>query len=505
MRRLLFLVSAVLFVSCAFYKAQLPGRINAENRLYINENAGFMLTLPPEWNVGTDPKSAPKEFKTLFKTLQTNSTEALLLGSSEGQRAFVRCLAEACDSSLESYFKLLVEAGKNELTPLRADYYRGAGRELIIWSYLVRNGRMSFKMIEYVFDLGGLKCRLSFWTLPGLTDDFRQTFDDVARSICVFDTAGDSADDTAAGCTRAWIAKDSARESRPLPYACDKKELDASNLSDDPCTGPPHLCLWKVTGPSSVCYLLGSIHLAKPEMYPLNPVVERAFDSSGCLTVEVNAASPEFQEKAKGLVQGAVYRDGTQLKDHLSPALEKRLEAYCAEKGIPVTLVARFKPWFVVLFLTDLQMKSLGLSPENGIDMHFLDKSGSKRVLELETFEQQEKLLASLNGESFLSYTLADLDSSEKNINRMIKAWSCGNIAALEDMLFKDLVGRNSAEFSDILENFFFSRNKAMAAKIAGYLKEGKKCFVVVGAGHLIGKKSVVDLLQQAGYKVEQE
>jgi hypothetical protein len=218
MKRLLCCVTVVLFVSCAFYKAQLPGAIKRENSMYVNENAGFMLTLPPEWNVGTDPKTAPPSFRGTFKALQSNSMEALFLGSNKSQRAYVRCLAEAYDSSLESYFKLLVDASKNELTPLRSDYFKGAGRELIIWSYMVKSNNMDFRMIEYVFDLGALKCRLSFWTLPGLAEDYKETFEDVARSICVFDTIGD----TAARYARVWLAKDSAQESRSLEFGIER-------------------------------------------------------------------------------------------------------------------------------------------------------------------------------------------------------------------------------------------------------------------------------------------
>ena len=214
MKRLVCSMVVMVLVSCAVYKAQLPGSINRANSVYVNESAGFRLTLPPGWDVGTGPKTAPSAFRGTFKALQSNSAEALFLGSNKSQRAYVRCLAEAYDSSLESYFKLLVEAGKNELTPVRSDYFKGAGMELVIWNYTVKSNNMDFLMIEYVFDLGALKCRLSFWTLPGLTCDDMETFEDVARSICVFNTTGD----TAAGCARVWLARDSAQESRPLDY-----------------------------------------------------------------------------------------------------------------------------------------------------------------------------------------------------------------------------------------------------------------------------------------------
>ena len=84
-------------------------------------------------------------------------------------------------------------------------------------------------VVSGAVDLGTLKCRLSFWTLPGLTEDYKETFEDVARSICVFDTTND----TAAGCSRVWLARDSAQESRSLEYGLEGKKSIINFLQKD--------------------------------------------------------------------------------------------------------------------------------------------------------------------------------------------------------------------------------------------------------------------------------
>ena len=48
----------------------------------------------------------------------------------------------------------------------------------------------------------------------------------------------------------------------------------------------------------------------------------------------------------------------------------------------------------------------------------------------------------------------------------------------------------------------YFNRNRKMKEKIKNYLKGDKDYFVVVGAGHLIGDKGIVALLQGEGYTV---
>ena len=43
-----------------------------------------------------------------------------------------------------------------------------------------------------------------------------------------------------------------------------------------------------------------------------------------------------------------------------------------------------------------------------------------------------------------------------------------------------------------------------MASKIEDFLKMKETYFVIVGAGHLIGKKGIVEILKAKGYRVEQ-
>jgi uncharacterized protein len=43
-----------------------------------------------------------------------------------------------------------------------------------------------------------------------------------------------------------------------------------------------------------------------------------------------------------------------------------------------------------------------------------------------------------------------------------------------------------------------------MVAKIEGFLKTGQTYFVVVGSGHLVGSKGIVNVLKEKGYMVQQ-
>ncbi|MGE5894163.1 MAG: TraB/GumN family protein, partial [bacterium] len=55
-----------------------------------------------------------------------------------------------------------------------------------------------------------------------------------------------------------------------------------------------------------------------------------------------------------------------------------------------------------------------------------------------------------------------------------------------------------------VYEKIIYKRNEGMASKIEGLLKTERTCFIVVGAGHLVGKKSIIELLRPKGYSIRQ-
>ena len=103
----------------------------------------------------------------------------------------------------------------------------------------------------------------------------------------------------------------------------------------------------------------------------------------------------------------------------------------------------------------------------------------------------------------FLEYTLISMDKTEKFLNGIIKAWKNGDVKFLEKALFADVLNEDK-RLIEIYNKTLFERNDAMVEKIKGFLKTNKIYFVIVGAGHLIGEKGIVQLLQKDGYAVKQ-
>jgi len=263
--------------------------------------------------------------------------------------------------------------------------------------------------------------------------------------------------------------------------------------------------LWKVQSKTNTVYVLGSIHFMKKEIYPLSKEIESAFDKSDVFVVEadVNDVSKIDIEK---LIRTAFYPENDSLQNHISQEtygmVRKEFEVF----GIPQVIADKQKPWILALTLESLELARLGYDPNNGIDIYFLSKaSGKKKIKELESIDYQINLLSGFSDndqEAFLLYTLKDMGSLEKEVDTLMRAWKSGDTKSLESIITKNI--SEDRRVSSIYEKLLYERNTNMVSRIEGFLKTKETHFVIVGAGHLVGNKGIIEILKKEGYLVEQ-
>jgi hypothetical protein len=243
----------------------------------------------------------------------------------------------------------------------------------------------------------------------------------------------------------------------------------------------------------------------KKEIYPLNRVIEDAFQRSDVLAIEANVNDVIGIDVQKILV-AAFYNGEDSLERHISAETLDRVKREFERLGMPSWLITRQKPWFLALTLTSLKLVQSGMDPAYGIDVHFLSKAqGTKKIRELESVDYQIGLLSGFSDseqEAFLRYTLNDLSALEKNIDLLLKSWKTGDVRGMESLIEQGIQGDSAA--AALYEKLIFERNRNMVRKIEDFLKAEETYFVVVGAGHLVGAKGIIELLKQRGYTVEQ-
>ncbi|MDH5387138.1 MAG: TraB/GumN family protein [Gammaproteobacteria bacterium] len=264
---------------------------------------------------------------------------------------------------------------------------------------------------------------------------------------------------------------------------------------------------WRVDSAQTTVYLLGSIHFADESFYPLRTEIERAFEESKTLVVEIDESVPGTAEKFQGLMQNeGMYSGDERLKDHLSEKTYQALQVHLKELGIPSDLIEKQKPGMVVLTIAAIQAQQTGLKPDMGIDLHFMSKLNShKKILALETVEEQLRIFLEIeDADLLLQDSLHSLETVKEEMKELTRAWKQGDEKAMYKMLFEDLANENVA-ITDLYERLYFQRNIKMTRSIKSYLKQNEKYFVVVGAGHLIGDKGIVQLLKNAGFRITRQ
>ena len=270
-------------------------------------------------------------------------------------------------------------------------------------------------------------------------------------------------------------------------------------------TSPKH-CLWLVETPlNKAVFLLGSLHVLKHDAYPLAKAINEAYSQSQKVVFETDlAAMMDPAVMAKMMAMG-LYPEGQTLFQNIPDEMRSSLKKKMTELGMPMEHFGRFRPWFMAVTLTALELQRLGFSPEYGIDVHFYGRAGSdqKEISYLEAVDFQLDLLGKMNKQdqhAFLGQTLKDLDVAAQMADDMLKNWEKGEADNLYAILFKSFEG-----YPQIENRLLGRRNIDWVKKIEEMMAEDKNIFIIVGAGHLIGPGSVVALLKEKGYKVKQK
>jgi uncharacterized protein YbaP (TraB family) len=266
---------------------------------------------------------------------------------------------------------------------------------------------------------------------------------------------------------------------------------------------PTRALLWEIKSGQNKGYLLGSIHVAKADFYPLPESVNRAFEQAGVLAVEVDTTDPQLGQKMAPLI---TWGEGDQLEKHLSSETWGQLKSMLGDN------VAQFQPLKPAMAASALMINAFaqaGYSPADGIDLHFMQraKAMQKPLVELESIEFQARLLGSISdadGDAMLRQTIESMKNGEARaeIEQMVASWRAGDASALGKLLQESADKDPGSKKLHAL--LFDQRNGGMAQKIAKLVQNGKKPFVVVGAGHMAGNNNILIILKNQGFQIRQ-
>ena len=310
----------------------------------------------------------------------------------------------------------------------------------------------------------------------------------------------------------AAVAAFQACESRRRALGADAP-CEVTRLNDDTVTtgaeirarvpqGRHPLFLWRFESPSASVYLAGSMHVMKPTLHPLPVQLERAFAQSDHIAVEVNTLAVSGTQMQDIVRRHALFAPGRSLADVVPAQTLARLDSHLADQGIPFEAIASMKPALLATQLAVDRLTALGYFPQFGVDQYFITRAGSRPVLELETIDAQIALLTSPTMDvqnDMLALTLEQMDAIEPILTDMVVAWLSGDGDELRRVF--DEQSPQTEAYAAFNRRLLDERNVGMADSIERYLATPGRYFVLVGAAHLAGEGSIVDVLRRRGIR----
>jgi uncharacterized protein YbaP (TraB family) len=280
--------------------------------------------------------------------------------------------------------------------------------------------------------------------------------------------------------------------------------LAAGNVLAQQTSATPQI--WEVRSAGNAVYLLGSIHLGRSDMYPMGPVVEKAYQASRIVALE---ADPTDQQAVMAAISGSLYQPPETLQKNLPGPLLARVSRTLERYGIPLEQAQQMKPFLVAITLASIEYAKAGFDPSLGVDMHLAGRArqDGKPVVELESFGGQIALMNNMSDrlqQSLLQVTLESIDNGEipALVDSMVNAWKSGDGKKLQDAVSIEEHKLPAALAQEFHRNMITDRNIAMAGKIETMLKGSDVHFIAIGAAHLLGQDSVLQILSDKGYRV---
>ena len=261
--------------------------------------------------------------------------------------------------------------------------------------------------------------------------------------------------------------------------------------------------LWRVQSNKGTVYILGSVHFLKKENYPLKETIEKAFDNTKKLVLEVDLKSEDAGTVQRLTLEKGINHKRT-LQQSISPETYGLAEKRAQELGIDIRALNPLKPWVVALTMTALQLQKLGFDPNYGVDRYLAGRAtkSGKAVVGLETASFQIGLIDQLperDQESMLRQSLKEMDLLERGLDQIVRAWSTGDATVLEALLLGSM-----REYPAVHQTVIVDRNRRWLPQIEKMIERGESVLIAVGAAHLIGKDGVIELLKARGYTLEQ-
>jgi uncharacterized protein YbaP (TraB family) len=264
------------------------------------------------------------------------------------------------------------------------------------------------------------------------------------------------------------------------------------------------LPLWEIQGTENRIRLLGSIHFLRSQDFPLPKAITDAYHEADVVVMELDLSALDPFEIQQIIQRLSIDPRGRNLEALMGARAYQQAHELAAKLDIDLGTFMPYEPWFAALQITQLRLMQLGFDGSNGVDAYFTRQAvqDRKKIRGLETLEFQLDSMDSLppkTQKEFLLQTLEDAADAEETMDAVVKAWKAGDTVKLETEL---MVGLDAQP--ELYERILVQRNKNWASSILALIDDSQDYLIIVGTLHLVGDDSLLRMIEDAGYAMQQ-
>jgi uncharacterized protein len=254
-----------------------------------------------------------------------------------------------------------------------------------------------------------------------------------------------------------------------------------------------HPLLWSATKDGKVTYFLGTMHIGIDAEARLPALVWSKLAAAKVFAMEADLDDPQ--------AAAAIQPVAGSLRQALGDEYWKKLEA---AMGASVASAVEHLPPLVPA--AALSMRGLPPTPAMDKVLSARAVSAHKPIIFLEPAARQLAILGKWMDVKALKMMLDELPVGEQRVQAMLAAYAEGDerkLLAISDGEKADALqhGYTAGEYEQEMNDMLYNRNASWIAAIDQLHADGGG-FVAVGALHLLGPRSVLDLLAHKGYRV---
>jgi uncharacterized protein YbaP (TraB family) len=265
--------------------------------------------------------------------------------------------------------------------------------------------------------------------------------------------------------------------------------------------------LWEVRKGNQVGLLFGTIHVGRPEFYPLPKARLEQLRRASAFVLEADVS--DTARAVAATQKYAMFPDGAPgLETRLPAELKSRVDAILSRNQLEAAPLMRLKPWMLANVLALFEAAQAGYMPALAVEAYLLRLAAaeSKPVLELEGIEQQFQLFEQAPWSTQIAFLeeavkAVETRAARREINRIVQAWETGDRPALERLL-AEMRAQTTVGARFTVDTILLGRHEGMVRKIDSLMAGGKRYLFAVGALHMVGPQGLVAMLRARGYTV---